>query len=288
MEKLNLKNKVVVSDPCYKIGTWCQGILENVKEGQYLAQSYSQDNGTIVAGISLVHEDYINAELDYELQSFKVGVDSGQAGIFNYDYYEKYHKDETGKDCLNSNWFDRIGNMTYGRLANPDYVPFNETAEYKAYIFKLRTNLEKLKDEYPEIDIETKYIQIINDHDDKETEHKDFTDGLKACLSDVSTLLKQANGEIPIPDKTEQETALQDATKDIEFALYKAHREYSRSEAGSEYVYRNIASIVSGEGYVSSSGYGDGSYECLAAFNESGEIVGIKLDFTLDEDDEDE
>lgn len=29
----SLGTKVMVSDPCYKLNTWCQGVLENVKSG---------------------------------------------------------------------------------------------------------------------------------------------------------------------------------------------------------------------------------------------------------------
>ena len=42
---LVLGNKVMVSDPCYKLNTWCQGILENVKSGIWEAYLKMSDEG---------------------------------------------------------------------------------------------------------------------------------------------------------------------------------------------------------------------------------------------------
>ena len=33
---IKLGNKVMVSDPCYGLDTWCQGVLENVLPGNYM------------------------------------------------------------------------------------------------------------------------------------------------------------------------------------------------------------------------------------------------------------
>ena len=41
----SLGTKVMVSDPCYKLGTWCQGVLENVKSGIWEAYLKMIDTG---------------------------------------------------------------------------------------------------------------------------------------------------------------------------------------------------------------------------------------------------
>lgn len=107
--KIRLGNKVMVSDPCYELGTWCQGVLDNVLPGTYDCEvEYSDEGawGERVAAIEVVHQDCgISA---YEAEHFTVGVDSGQAGIFDYDYYAQYHTDDECDD----DWYDRVCDIT--------------------------------------------------------------------------------------------------------------------------------------------------------------------------------
>lgn len=105
---VSLGTKVMVSDPCYKLNTWCQGVLENVKSGiweAYLKMIDTEIWGIRVAElitISSEHcEDYL-AIMD-EHQEFEVGVDSGCAGIFDYEYYCKCHTDEDN----NEDWYEK-------------------------------------------------------------------------------------------------------------------------------------------------------------------------------------
>lgn len=117
MEKIKLGNKVMVSDPCYGLDTWCQGVLENVLPGTYdckVEYSDEGDWGTRVAVIEVIHQDY-EGIIRYEPEDFEVGVDSGQAGIFDYDYYCEYHMDINERPHVNDDWYDRVCDIT---LAN--------------------------------------------------------------------------------------------------------------------------------------------------------------------------
>lgn len=114
MEIIKLGSKVVVSDPCYKLGTWCAGVLENVLPGEYNCDIRIKDTGNWgnrVSHLFVVHKDYnININNINEEQEFEVGVDSGTAGVFDYDYYAKYHTTENTDD----NWYKhRICNAFY-------------------------------------------------------------------------------------------------------------------------------------------------------------------------------
>ena len=43
--KFEIKSgKVVLSDPCYELGTWCQGIVNNVKNGEWFADAEYVDS----------------------------------------------------------------------------------------------------------------------------------------------------------------------------------------------------------------------------------------------------
>ena len=109
---INLNSTVMVSDPCYKINTWCQGVLHNVLAGKYKCNIDIWDEGEWgdrVATIEVVHEEY-NGILSYNPESFQIGVDSGQAGIFDYEYYKQSHADN-----LNQDWYNEVCNITSSR-----------------------------------------------------------------------------------------------------------------------------------------------------------------------------
>lgn len=97
---------VIVSDPCYELGTWCQGRLDNVAKGKWHAAIVKNDDAAVQADweknrvreLILLHEDHSHLfkgveageetyYADWALAPFHVGVDSGQAGIFDATIY---------------------------------------------------------------------------------------------------------------------------------------------------------------------------------------------------------
>ena len=64
---------------------------------------------------------------------------------------------------------------------------------------------------------------------------------------------------------------------------------YMSSEMSREKIYRNTGNTIDNLGFVSSSGFGDGSYTCWTARNEDGCIIAIRIEYiTEDYDEEDE
>lgn len=113
MEKfITLGNKVRVSDPCYGTDTWCAGEVDNVLEGKYVVDIETSDEGmwgTRVKFLRAIHTDHADKMLLFcNVAPFEVGVDSGQAGIYDAEYYNKYH---TVDDC-DDDWYDDICNLT--------------------------------------------------------------------------------------------------------------------------------------------------------------------------------
>lgn len=82
--------EVVVSDPCYKLGTWCQHVLGNVKPGKWIATKKLSHEGEWGVRISQL-EAFIDEEpqqKDFQLvEGADIGVDSGQAGFFEKTGY---------------------------------------------------------------------------------------------------------------------------------------------------------------------------------------------------------
>lgn len=111
---IEIENEVMVSDPCYKPGTWCQGVIRNMKPGQYLVCGEIVDCdtwGNRVSRIWIIHEAYVSQKdkLALNWEDFEVGVDSGQAGIYDLSYYlQNWFNEETSED-----WYDRVCDKTY-------------------------------------------------------------------------------------------------------------------------------------------------------------------------------
>jgi len=101
-----VSGKMIVTDPCYTIPTWCQVILNNVKNGIWIASVDVKDCGNWgdrVHSLRAIHIDTFNIHknnLDNLFHSSSeingtLGVDSGQLGFFDLD---NYRKDEMVKD----------------------------------------------------------------------------------------------------------------------------------------------------------------------------------------------
>ncbi len=119
---INLGEKVMVSDPCYKMGTWCQGTIDNVLKGIYKCDLEMYDDrawGSRVSAIQVTHVDYVNKILAYGCEC-DIGVDSGQAGIFDYEYYEKYHNGKTDDD-----WYDTVCDKTISEYNGKEFFNGN-------------------------------------------------------------------------------------------------------------------------------------------------------------------
>ena len=93
MQTIKLGSKVVVSDPCYKIPTWCQVVIKNVLPGNYktiVKKSDKGDWGLRCSVLYAIHEDHVlrsRKEMNWKEDPADIGVDSGQAGIFSFDTY---------------------------------------------------------------------------------------------------------------------------------------------------------------------------------------------------------
>lgn len=259
MQEIYLRDKVIVSDPCYEIGTWCQGVLSNVKEGTYQC-SYEKCDG-MVSSIKVVHTDALKSNLSYTKEEFQVGVDSGQAGIFDYDIYETFHKNEE----LDKTWYKEICKLTDERVPNPSYIPYNKTLIYEKLIKGFRRELSFLQRKNPSIDIEVpitnigRFIEGIINPENKFEVSDELVEGNNGCEE------------------------LKDLTTKYVLRFLKEYEDYRCTRDGVKTVCEGAANIVKNDngayGYVSATGYGDGGYECFTARDESGKVVAITIDY---------
>jgi hypothetical protein len=83
---INLSDKIIISDPCYERGIWCAISDFEVMPGKYETFIVKYENRA--AAVIAVHSDYIGTlNSDWELYVGEIGVDSGQAGIFDDSIY---------------------------------------------------------------------------------------------------------------------------------------------------------------------------------------------------------
>ena len=121
---IELGKKVIISDPAYNMDTWCIGILNDVLHGTYECfYEIIEDNswGRRIASIEVKNKDYEFDDFSENIDA-TIGVDSGQCGIYDYDYFEKNNQKE--------DWYRQICNLTYIEEENPNYKNFYESKYY--------------------------------------------------------------------------------------------------------------------------------------------------------------
>lgn len=90
---IELHGTCFITDPCYSTDAWCQEYLNKIAIGTYNC-FYSVGEikgwGPRVSAIKILLNGLENSEssLKRRVLSYNIGVDSGQAGIFEGHYYE--------------------------------------------------------------------------------------------------------------------------------------------------------------------------------------------------------
>lgn len=180
--------KIVLSDPCYTIPTWCQGVIENVKNGEWVADVEKTDGsdgwGVRVSAVFAYHKDSHKERGDLKdalvngwgkVMDFDGGVDSGQFGFFDHEHYRN---DKSAKDLpkydfgraeeSGEEWYMAVCNLTlsdeqwgvlpfgvvsssgYGDGSYSTYAVQNENGEYIGFITKFIFEDEEEADEWDE------------------------------------------------------------------------------------------------------------------------------------------
>ncbi|MGE5701310.1 MAG: tetratricopeptide repeat protein [Clostridia bacterium] len=112
---------LIVSDPCYDLGVWCSGAIENAATGTWNAvvdKVDTGDSGMRCSALLVTHESCVNPDdLEWKSCEFIVGVDSGQAGIFDHDVYKQ---DDTVEGITlfmpEDKWYSSCCDLTIGEI----------------------------------------------------------------------------------------------------------------------------------------------------------------------------
>lgn len=254
-----LGEEVRISDPCYSLDVWCAGTLSNVLAGEFVCflqqavtgKDYYDMDDIRVAKIEVRHKDYLDIN-PTELTDIHVGVDSGQAGIFDLAYYKRYHSNTE----INDAWYKQICELTAKYVENTQIVPFIKSKFYK-----------------PEFDIA---IEIDSKGGLNETDRH-----IAVYKHKNNEPLSNAEQEF-IDFRNQHLEAYMEVGLDYRVTLMR----YKDSPQGSNKIEVLWGGITHDKGIVSSSGYGDGGYSCFVGKNPEGKIVSISIDFFFCEDEE--
>jgi len=83
-----LSNEIYISDPCYEYDeneNSCVLTLKDAVNGKYIATMKVERIYHDIESLIIKHEDYLHSEPN--IFAGKIGVDSGQAGFFDKEYY---------------------------------------------------------------------------------------------------------------------------------------------------------------------------------------------------------
>lgn len=81
--------ELVLSDPCYGMEVWCMKKVDSVKNGIWKFYGIQSDEGIFGIRVSAFYAVHIDAEdISVDLEYIDdLGVDSGQFGVFDADFY---------------------------------------------------------------------------------------------------------------------------------------------------------------------------------------------------------
>lgn len=114
MDSFNITSgKIQVTDPCYSIGTWCSFTIPNAKNGEYISSVKRINDGVWgnrIAELNIIHKDFKNKKrkLKYRWIDASIGVDSGQAGFFDF---QEYHNVKINEQ-LDNEFYNKVCNLT--------------------------------------------------------------------------------------------------------------------------------------------------------------------------------
>ena len=273
---ITLGSKVMVSDPCYKLGTWCQGVLENVLPGEYnCSYNFDENEGRVsymyVSHNSLDEKTVRNIVAYTEAEDFEVGVDSGMAGIYDYDYYAARHKDDLDKE-----WYAKVYEATKVITLNQDFGKFLTEDWFLQLIddyIKKMTGIIKPEDEidlYYTMSCITKTIM----HYVPRTKPEQVREENEYC-KEFDKILKEKLQAVNL-DKGNKQSIV--AERKFQSVINRAEFTIPYKQRYSESINYN-AMAVDDKAFVSPSGFGDGGYICNTHKNEDNMIDFIEIFF---------
>jgi hypothetical protein len=159
-----------------------------------------------------------------------------------------------------------------------------------------KNTLEELADKYPELDVTSVYMELINEYHslEKERPSLDF-DSLIQTLRNLNEILDNKKNPDEVLEvvttaleKTKGETELFDIKCKYERNMRNLWLIYRESLVAQKKIDRGVGNTIDNLGFVSESGYGDGGYTCWTARDSDGKVIAIRVEYITEDEDEDD
>jgi hypothetical protein len=128
-----LSGFVDVSDPCYDTGVGCRATKIPTRNGTYTATVIKTGHGEEEGRCKVLEAVLDDAKGEWVQTEHDIGVDSGQAGIFDSKYYKddqvgrKWKKKQPEEDnmeiCEDEPWYSMCCDLTCGKM-HAGVVPY--------------------------------------------------------------------------------------------------------------------------------------------------------------------
>lgn len=266
---IKIKDKVIISDPCYSLDTWCMTSQDNMLSGNYnyyIEESDEKDWGIRVKSIEIVHEKYKRPKR-WKFKNSLVGVDSGQAGIFCSSIYPTLEEENGEYGDLDS---------FYGKCCDLTMQNYDELELYSKLLEDIKNKESKIF--YGNLSSLEWNYNYYKEHVECLESFEKYLEYTKNRYDSMPIHLKEKTSWQDYQDKLKESY-----DSNIESQYY--HKRYNIYK---EYIETNIVpekpkliqyGIIDNKGIVSRSGFGDGQYSCYANFNSVGKCIGVKIRF---------
>ncbi len=185
-----VSGQLLVTDPCYKDLNWCNCIL-NVKNGIWKIDANIRNTGSWGSRVYSIEAKHENAiRLNYRIHKTEIGVDSGQAGFFDPQFFQndeivkglqKDYKEEICKDepwysyCCDRTLAHKVGVIPYGVVSSSGYgdggYELETATDENGTIIACRITF--IEDEEENDDGYDDYNYDDEDYDDEEDDEED-------------------------------------------------------------------------------------------------------------------
>ena len=106
---------VFISDPSYSPDTWRTGETDKMIPGEYVCYAQFSDEkewGIRVSAIKAVRKGYESRKAATAEYMDNIGVDTGQCGFYDRDYFLNVNRDRWGFDIWKE-WYSKVRSAAY-------------------------------------------------------------------------------------------------------------------------------------------------------------------------------
>lgn len=110
--EITLDGKIIITDPCYEPDIWCT-VKTELPKARYNCKVLTVNKRN--ASLIVMKKSFKNKGISYKYIG-SAGVDSGQLGIFDLDYFIKHQPDDDWEN--EKSWYRKVSEATI----NPGYT----------------------------------------------------------------------------------------------------------------------------------------------------------------------